>query len=50
MRRYEKPCMTVTYYDAMDKTNAMKLIATSAIAPYNIGKGVMSSESFSLHR
>ena len=34
MRLYEKPCMTVTCYNAMDKTN-ITLNTTSAIAPYN---------------
>ncbi len=47
MRIYEKPCMTVTYYNAMDNTN-LQLVVSAAIAPYT-DKSKMSSQSFNLH-
>ncbi len=51
MRIYEKPCMTVTCYNAEDNTNYLTLNATSAIAPYNNAKAGTSigSQSFTLH-
>lgn len=50
MRLYEKPCMTVTCYNAMDKTN-ITLNTKSAIAPYNKdGAGTkIGANSFTLH-
>ena len=47
MRIYEKPCMIVTCYNAMDKTNLI-LNTSTAIATYNKG-GSINEQSFKLH-
>ncbi len=48
MRIYEKPCMIVTCYNAMDATNNLTLVTSMAVATYNKGNGI-SGESFKLH-
>ncbi len=48
MRIYEKPCMKVTYYNAMDNTNNLNLIVSAPIAAYT-DKSKMSNQSFTLH-
>ena len=47
MRSYEKPCMTVTYYNAMDNTN-IKLTTSFAIG-VNTPNDKMSNMSFKLN-
>ena len=48
MRSYEKPCMTVTCYNAMDNTN-LKLNTSYAIGLKTPTEG-MSGQSFTLHQ
>ncbi len=48
MREYEKPCMTVTCYNAVDLTN-IELITSYAIGLKTPTDG-MSKQSFTLHK